>query len=682
MGSKMFPHVFQPIRIRGIDFKNRIVLAPPSPNLAGTNGEVTPQLVNWMRMFARGGVCTLYLGNSSIDITESKDEAFQLNLRAEPGDTVKFDSIVLNLARYADMCMEYDCHASLEINHNGENTRFETVGHASYSASSRISESEKSWAAAHGREPMASIEMTKEKIDETVNKFGDAAAMMKRAGMDICLVHGGHGNLISQFTSPLYNHRTDEYGGSLENRARFAIEVCDNIRKKCGENFVIEFRISADEIADEGMHFDETLELIGMLKDHIDIIHVSAGLHSDFNFAYYRNWCQNYLMDRGFNVHYAAKVKERYPDLLVTTVGSITSIEMAEEIIANGWADFVAMCRPLMADPDMPNKYSHDMPEEHRPCLRCDTCTKHLFVPKPIWCAVNPMSGMTDVLPDGVVPKAAVKKKVAVIGGGPGGIQALMTLCERGHDVTLYEKSGVLGGNVIGAAVAPFKIDCQDYLKWLRYQAGKYAKQYGAKILLNTEATKEMLDAENYDAIIIAIGASPVIPKVPGVDKPHVHWAPDAEADKDLAGEKIAVIGAGAVGLEAALDFRDMGKDVIVIEMADEASSFSKLHDVSGTSASEFHKLLPAKGIPMYFDTKLVEICDDKVICENAKTGEKVEYECDTVLLGVGMKPRWEEAQELRHCAPEHDVRLIGDVKAAGTISDAVNGAFRAALHI
>ena len=186
----------------------------------------------------------------------------------------------------------------------------------------------------NNREPMPCIEMTKEKIQETVEKFGAAAGRMKRAGMDICLVHGGHGNLISQFTSPLYNHRTDEYGGSLENRARFAIEVCDNIRKKCGENFVIEFRISADEIADEGMHFDETLELIGMLKDHIDIIHVSAGLHSDFNFAYYRNWCQNYLMDRGFNVHYAAKVKERYPDLLVTTVGSITSIEMAEEIIA------------------------------------------------------------------------------------------------------------------------------------------------------------------------------------------------------------------------------------------------------------------------------------------------------------------------------------------------------------
>ena len=556
------------------------------------------------------------------------------------------------------------------------------MGHAPYSASSFISAGERAWAAAHNREPIPSIEMTKEKIEETVNKYGNAAAMMKRAGMDICLVHGGHGNLISQFTSPLYNKRTDEYGGSLENRARFAIEVCDNIRQKCGENFVIEFRISADEIAEEGMHFDETLELIGMLKDHIDIVHVSAGLHSDFNFAYYRNWCQNYLMDRGFNVHYAAKVKERYPDLLVTTVGSITSIEMAEEIIANGWADFVAMCRPLMADPDMPNKYSHDMPEEHRPCLRCDTCTKHLFVPKPIWCAVNPMSGMTDVLPDGVVPKATVKKKVAVVGGGPGGIQALMTLCERGHDVTLYEKSGVLGGNVIGAALPPFKIDCQDYLKWLRHEAAKYAKEYGAKILMNTEATKEILDLEGYDAIVIATGAKPLIPRVPGVDKPHVHWAPDAETDKSLAGEKIVVVGAGAVGLEAAIEFKDLGKEVRVIEMAAERDSYEKLHAAAGTSANEFRKILAAKEIPTHFDTKLVEICDDKIICENAQTGEKVEYACDTVLLAVGMVPLQKEADELRHSAPEHDVHLIGDVKGVGTISDAVNQAFRVSLHI
>ena len=672
MNSK-YTHVFSPIRIRGIDFKNRIILAPPSPNLAGTDGEITPEFLDWFRMFARGGVCTIYVGNSSIDITECKDEAFQLDLGS--------DSRIRNLARFADMGKQYGCHASLEINHNGENTAFETVGHAPFSSSPNISSTEMARAKRLGRDPIPAIEMDQAKIDETVLKYAMAAQRMKRAGMDICLVHGGHGNLISQFTSPLYNHRTDKYGGSIENRARFAIEVCDKIRELCGEKFVIEFRISADEIAEEGMHFDETLQLIGLLKDHIDILHVSAGLHSDFNMKYYRNWCQNYMMDRGFNVHYAADVKKAYPDLLVTTVGSITSIEMAEEIIANGWADFVAMCRPLMADPDMPNKYAHNQPEEHRPCLRCDTCTKHLMIPKPIFCAVNPMSAMTSELRDGMVPKAPIKKKVAVIGAGPGGVQAMMTLADRGHDVTLYEASDTVGGNVIEAAQPPFKIDCADYLKWLQYQVGKYEKA-GVRVLMNTKATKEILDQEEYDALIIAIGADPRLPDVPGADKYPVNWAPYGESHPETVGQKVVIIGAGSVGIEAAIDLKDQGRDVTVIEMDDEAASYTRMHAAAGPSARELLNIAKEKEIPICYENLLAEIGDGYVLCTNTATNETVRYDCDSVLSAMGMNPRWDEADSLRHCAPETDVYIIGDAKEAGTISNAVNQAFQACLHI
>jgi 2,4-dienoyl-CoA reductase-like NADH-dependent reductase (Old Yellow Enzyme family) len=254
------------------------------------------------------------------------------------------------------MCRQFGCHASLEINHGGEGVPFEMVGHAAYSSSSFISEDEELRAARNRREPIPTIEMSKEKIRETVEKFGLAAARMKRAGMDIAMVHGGHGNLISQFTSPLFNRRTDEYGGSTKNRARFAIEVCDSIRRHCGEDFVIEYRCSGDEIAPGGMHIDETIELAGYLKGHIDILHVSAGLHSDpFGpHLYYRNWCQNYLMEHCFNAHYARDIKKAHPDLLVNAVGSIMSIDYAEELIAKGWCDFVSMCRPLTADPEMP----------------------------------------------------------------------------------------------------------------------------------------------------------------------------------------------------------------------------------------------------------------------------------------------------------------------------------------
>ncbi len=674
MGSK-YKHVFNPIRIRGIDFKNRVTLAPPSPNLASRDGLVTREFVEWFRMFARGGVSTIYVGNCSIDITECKDEAFQLDLSD--------DRCIRSLAKFADMGKQYGCHASFEINHNGENTAFETVGHAPFSSSPNISSTERSRAARLGREPIAAIEMTHEKIAETVEKFGNAAARMKRAGMDICLVHGGHGNLISQFTSPLYNHRTDEYGGSTKNRARFAIEVCDAIRRKCGEDFVIEFRISADEIAEEGMHFDETLELIGYLKDHIDILHVSAGLHSDFNMKYYRNWCQNFMMDRCFNVHYARDVKKAYPDLLVTTVGSITSLDYAEEIIANGWADFVAMCRPLMADPDMPLKYAEDRPEDRRPCLRCDSCTRHLMIPKPIFCAVNPMSGMTTDLPDGIIPKAETKKRVAVIGGGPAGVQALQTLLDRGHDVTLYEKSGAIGGNVIGAAVPDFKIDMKDYLTWMRHTTAQCVER-GAKVLLNTEATKDLLDLEKYDAIVICVGAEPVIPAgVPGIDKAHVCWAPDAEMGKHPVGEKLVVIGAGSVGLEAAYDFYKQGKQVEVVEMLEKEASFTRLRlTSSGSAAREFRTILEEQDIKMHYSSTLAEVRDDCIVCRNVDTGETTEIPCDTVLLAVGMRAKWDIVEELRHCAPETSVYHVGDCRKAATICEAVNEAFQACLHI
>ena len=666
-----YSHVFQPIRIRGIDFKNRITLAPPSPNLASEDGLVTHEMVNWFRMFARGGVSTIYAGNCSIDLTESRDEAIQLNMNQDRG--------ILPMTWFVDMGKQYGCHASFELNHSGENTRFENIGHAPYSASSYITENEERAALRNHRDPIPSIEMTKEKIKETVEKFGMAAERMKRAGMDIVMVHGGHGNLISQFTSPLHNRRTDEYGGDTKARARFAIEVCDSIRRHCGEDFVIEYRISADEIAPEGMHFDETLELIGYLKDHIDILHVSAGLRTDFNMKYLSYWFQNYLMDHCFNVHYARDIKKRYPDLLVNTVGSIMSLDYAEEIIANGWADFVAMCRPLMADPDMPRKYAENRSEDRRPCLRCNTCTKHLFVPKPIWCAVNPISGMANELSDGVVPKAPVKKRVAIAGGGPGGIQAMQTLLDRGHDVTLYEKTDHLGGNVIGAAAPPFKVDIQDYLKWMVHTA-KQCEERGARILMNTPCTKEILDKENYDAVVIAVGGEPIVPEnIPGIHKPHVVWAPDAELGKAPAGEEIVIIGAGQVGLEAAVDYAGQGKKITVIEMIDDPA---KLMD-SFKQPLMKKKEEDGLQIDILYGTALQEVKDDCIVAKDVKSGELKEIKADTVLLAMGIRPNFELVDELRHSCAETSVAIVGDCNnKAGSISEAVNQAFQACLHI
>ena len=674
MGSR-YTHVFEPIRIRGVDFKNRVTLAPTTPVLSTWDGFITPELINWLRMFARGGASTLYLGNCSVDLRENSDQSYQLDLGTDRG--------IYMMARLADACREYGCHASFEINHAGEGVPFETFGRPAWSSSSFVSEDELVRARLSGREPIACLEMDKAKIAEVVDMFGKAAWRMKRAGMDIVMVHGGHGNLISQFTSPKFNHRTDEYGGSTGNRARFAIEVCQAIRRYCGEDFVIEYRCSGDEEDPEGMHIGETIELAGLLKPYIDILHVSAGLHSDPRgpHRYYRNWCQNFLMDRCFNVHYARDIKQAHPDLLVNTVGSITSLDYAEEIIGNGWSDFVSMCRPLMADPDMPRKYAEDRPEDRRPCLRCDRCSRHIRVPKPISCAVNPVCGMTSVLPDGEVPAAKKKKRVAVVGGGPAGIQAMETLLDRGHDVTLYEKSDSLGGRLRDACAAPFKQDLRDYLAWLRRTAEQCAAR-GAKLLLNTEATPELLDEAGYDALIIAVGADPVIPAFPGSESASVVWAPDAEAGRCPVGERVVVIGASSVGMEAGLDFSMQGRQVTLIEMLDEAAAFARLRDGSGPAAKELRSLFEQREIPVLYGRRVRELRPDGVVCEDPRTGETETIPCDTVLLACGMRPRRAESESMRRCAPETDVYVVGDCTAPASVFEAVNDAFRACLHV
>ena len=616
-------------------------------------------------MFARGGVAVLTVGNSVVDIKEASDEERQLDLGS--------DDCILALTLFVEMCQGFGALASLEINHNGKDSDPGKTGRAAYSASSIMPSHELWRAKLQGREMLAAIEMDHAKIRETVGKYAAAAYRCKRAGFKMCMIHGGHGNLIAQFASPIYNKRRDEYGGSLENRARFAIEVLDGVRNLCGEDFVIEYRISADEIHPGGLHLAETLQFIELIQDKVDIFHVSAGLHGELQ--YMRNWWQNYLMDREYNVHYAADVKKAFPNAVVCTVGSIMDIGSAEEIIASGKADMVAMCRPLLADPEMPRKYALGREDDRRPCLRCQYCGFRLMVPAVINCAVNPYLGNETEFPGAKVAKAEVKKKVAVVGGGPAGIQALLTLCERGHDVTLYEKSDHLGGNLVPGAALPFKRDVRDYLDYLVRQAGKAP----ARVLLNTEATKEMLDAEGYEALIIAVGSEPIVPRLPGIDKPHVHWAPDADTGRVIPGDKTVIVGAAAVGVECAIGLKRAGKDVTVVEMAPDMAN---LRASAGGVAMELMTLVEELEIPIHLGCRLEEVTDSSVVCRDTTTSERMEFPADTVLLAVGMAARHEVADRLRRSAPETEVFVVGDAARVGSIATATMSGFKAAAYI
>ena len=663
MGS-IYKSVFEPIEIRGVRYKNRLHMAPQSPGYADSNGNCTDGVLEFFRPAARGGAAIITIGNSPVDFWQSKDEARHMS--------IDNDDVIVPLSRFTDMVHSYGCVASIEVNHSGQDAKYEYIKKPPIGPSPFITPAEYEAAAAAGREPIETVEMSEQQILDVINKYIEAAYRCKRAGFKMVMLHGGHANMIGQFSSPLYNRRGDKWGGSLKNRARFAQEIINGVRDRCGEDFVIEFRISAEEHAEGSMHFEETKEYIKLIEDNVDIFNVSAGIHADSSYVKY--WLQPTYMQRMLNVPYAAAVKQLVKKAKVCAVGSIMNVKNAEEIISSGKADFVAMAREFVADPELPRKYATGREEDHVPCIRCGYCGKSVHRPGVIHCAVNPMRGHELQFPSGKLPKADEKKRVAVIGGGLAGITAARALTDAGHDVTIYEKSSVLGGNLIAAAACDIKEDIRDYKNHIEAQI----KKLKARVLLNTEATPELIEKEKYDGIIIAVGAEPAVPKITGIDQGHVHWAAEADMGKVELGELVVIIGGGSIGLETALDLSRKGHKVTVIEA--EKDSSRALSAMGGSNARMLKDLIDASDVKLCYGTKVEKINEKSVIC--VKDGETTEIEADTVLTCAGMKSRSELAESFIHCAPETEVFIVGDAVKSGQIAEAVNTAFEAAVAL
>lgn len=645
-----YPHVFQPLTVRGVTLKNRLEYAPTVVLKCSPEGEVTQEMLDYVAWQAKTGVGYLTIGNTPVVHTDSSAWVCELN--------VTQDRCIHGLEMMARTARENGAEMSVELAHAGRGSN-STPGNPALAPSD---------VPLNGG-PLGYIKpMNEEDMAYVRQQFVDCAVRCRKAGLKIIMIHCAHNNLLAQFLSPASNHRTDDYGGSLENRMRFPLSVLKAVREAVPD-MVIECRCSAQEDTPDGLQLEESLQFMERAQEYVDIIHVSRG---NIFFNYGSTYTiPTYFKGRQLNVAFAAEAKKRL-HVPVAVVGNITSLQEAEEIIGSGKADIVVMAKAYMADENLIHKSIRGQAEDVRPCTRCDWCGNANNFGTSMRCAINPMLGKDIDLSKLVAP--GEEKHVMVIGGGPGGMMAAQTLREMGHRVSLYEKSDRLGGLLNDATVASFKEYMRLYLQWDIRQT----MQCGAEIHLNTEVTPELVERVNPDAVIVASGSTYVHPNIPGITLEKVKTVSDVENHRVPVGEQVVVCGGGIVGLECAVMLGMEGKQVTVIDQiplekfADGMPVFNHI---------ELNHQLEKYGVSLVGGQRITAFGENGVETVDA-SGEKRQFAGDTYVLALGVKPDNRLAQQLLSTYAE-GVYVVGDCVSTGRVlADANQEAFHAAIRI
>lgn len=642
--NDLYPHVFQPLKIRGVTLKNRLEYSPTVVLKCSPEGDVTQEMLDYVAWQADIGVGYLTIGNTPVVHSDSSAWTCELN--------VTEDRCIHGIEQMVRTARDHGAEMSIELAHAGRGSSHDPKVPALAPSDVPLNGG-----------PLGYIKpMNREDMDYIRDRFVDCAVRCKNAGLRILMIHCAHNNLLAQFISPASNHRTDEYGGSLENRMRYPLEVLKAVREAVPD-MVIECRVSAQEDTPDGLQLEESLQFMERAQEFVDIIHVSRG---NIFFNYGSTYTiPTYFKGRQLNVAFAAEAKKRL-HIPVAVVGNITSLAEAEEIIASGKADIVVMAKAYMADNELIHKSIRGRAADVRPCTRCDWCGNANNFGTSMRCAINPMLGRHIELDK----LAKERKKVMVIGGGPAGMTAAQTCAKMGHDVTLYEKSDALGGLLKIATVAPFKEYMRLYLDWTRRETEKC----GAKIVYNTAVTAEMVEAEDPDAVIVSTGSRFAHPPIPGIDGEKVVPVADVERHTKPVGQNVVVSGGGIVGLEAAVMLGMEGKNVTVIDQiplekwAAEMPVFNHI---------EIEHQLDKYNVKRIGSETITAFEPDGV-----HTAAGHVYPGDTYVLALGVVPDRTLADELLARYPE-GVYVVGDcVKSARMLGDANNEAFAAAISI
>lgn len=637
----MFPKLFEPIQIGSMKLKNRLILSGINVNYAAEDGTVTKRLKDFYVERAKGGVGMVQTGICYVDPLGS----FFTHMMG-----IHNDSVIPGLREMAQEVQSYGAAFVVQLCHVGRYASSKVTGAqpvAPSAVASRVSHE-------------MPRELTVPEIKGIIEAFAQGARRARDAGADAVDLAGAVGYLIAQFLSPYSNKRNDEYGGDMERRMQFVLEIMDRIQRTVGKDYPIMIRISGDEFLPGGNTLEDMKVVAQALeKAGIASINVIPGWHeSPVPLVSWHVAPAQYA--------YLAEEVKKVVKVPVIASNRINTPELAERLIAEGRVDMVTMARALIADPEMPRKALEGRVDEIRPCVACNQgCYDRLFANLDISCMSNPAAGREDEF---AIRPAPNPRKVMVVGGGPAGMEAARVAASRGHQVTLYEKSSALGGQLALAAVPPGK---GEIVSLVSYYINQMAR-LGVKVNLGQEATAETVGREKAEAVIVAAGASPIIPNMAGVNGQNVVTALDVLAGKAGAGERVVIVGGGQVGVETADFLAEQGKKVTILEMLDKIGP-----DLGVTVRWIVMKRIAEKGIKSFSGARVQEITSKGVTYE--KDGASQFLEADTVVLAVGARAEKKLTQELES---KVEVYAVGDCVQARKALDAIYEGAKAGLSV
>ena len=651
-----FKYLFTPIRVGPVTLKNRIFSTGHAEALA-EDGKPKARFRRYHEAKARGG-CALTIVGGSTSVHPSSP-AFAWNLISNHDD-----SIIPDYRELAEAVHRHDCLVFSQLTHLGRRAQSDTEAWHVLLAPSQIPEK------VHREIPH---ELEPEKIAELIRAFGDATRRCREGGLDGVELSMAHNHLIDQFWSPLFNHRTDEYGGSLENRMRFCLEVLAEIRRQVGRDFVVGARISGDEFTDGGLTAEDMAEIARRLAasglvDFLSII--GGGAHT---FPLQAAAVPNMSFPNAVYVHLAGAIKQAVPSMPVLHATRIVDPIHAEQILAEGYVDVVGMTRAMIADAEMPRKAREGRFDDIRQCVGANEgCIDRIYQGKAVTCIQNPVTSREDEL--GEVRPAAARKKVVVVGGGVAGLEAARMASLRGHRVVLFEKEGEVGGQVLIAARVPARADYAGIVRFLRAQVTKL----GVDLRLGVEATAELILGESPDVVLIATGSHPYIPALPGVDGKHVMTDRDVLLERAAVGDRVVLV--DDVHTQQALStaefLLDRARYVEVI-----CRLFYPGQDIGITSIVPLYTRLFTKGVTLTPHTELCAVEGSTVIVANVYSGAERRIEgVDTVVLAMGSRSTDHLYRALKGKVPE--IHAVGDCVAPRGVHHALLEGTRAARAI